>query len=362
MPLSIRQDLAAIAINGTSSTVLVCDRQGNPLSEPLLYNDGRGITEIDRIEALLPENTVVQNATSSLAKLLWWQNQSQLPEKGHFLHQADWLAGLLHGRWGISDYHNALKLGYDVVNLEYPAILCNQSFFGLLPQVLTPGEGVGLIQKSLANQFQISTACQICTGTTDSIAAFLAAGVNRPGDAVTSLGSTLVLKLLSHSPIEDRASGIYSHRFGKLWLTGGASNTGGAVLRHFFSDEALFTLSQQINSEFPSPFSYYPLLTPGDRFPINDPQLVPILEPRPDDPVQFLHGLLESIAKIEKMGYKQLQKLGSSPLQQVYTAGGGAQNRAWQKIRARQLQVPVLPSPHTEAAYGTALLAQQGLI
>jgi sugar (pentulose or hexulose) kinase len=105
----------------------------------------------------------------------------------------------------------------------------------------------------------------------------------------------------------------------------------------------------------------YPLPKIGDRFPINDPQLVPILEPRPDDPVQFLHGLLESIAKIEKMGYEQLQKLGSSPLQQVYTAGGGAQNLVWQKIRARQLQVPILPSPHTEAAYGTALLAQHSL-
>lgn len=361
IPLAIRQGLGAIAIDGTSSTVLICDRQGNPLSEPLLYNDGRGVNQVERIKGLLPNNAVVQSATSSLAKLLWWQAQEQLPEKGYFLHQADWLAGLLHGQWGISDYHNALKLGYDVGALDYPESLRDRGFFGLLPQVFAPGERVGLIDRSRANQFQIVPSCQICTGTTDSIAAFLASGVEEPGDAVTSLGSTLVLKLLSITRIEDRASGVYSHRLGDLWLTGGASNTGGAVLRHFFSQEELERLSQQINPDVPSPLYYYPLLTPGDRFPINDPQLAPRLDPRPDDPTAFLYGLLEGIARIEKMGYERLQGLGSSVLRRVYTAGGGANNQVWQRIRARQLQVPVVVSPQTEAAYGTALLAMKSV-
>ena len=44
----------------------------------------------------------------------------------------------------------------------------------------------------------------------------------------------------------------------------------------------------------------------GDRFPINDPYLEPRLAPRPDDPIEFLHGLLESMARIEAQGYKLL--------------------------------------------------------
>ncbi len=43
----------------------------------------------------------------------------------YFLHQADWLAFHLHGKLGVTDYHNALKLGYDVENLSYPAWLEN---------------------------------------------------------------------------------------------------------------------------------------------------------------------------------------------------------------------------------------------
>ena len=46
--------------------------------------------------------------------------------------------------------------------------------------------------------------------------------------------------------------------------------------------------------------------------------------------------------------------------QQVFTAGGGAANGVWTAMREAKLGVPVLPSPHMEAAYGTALLAMRG--
>jgi xylulokinase len=99
------------------------------------------------------------------------------------------------------------------------------------------------------------------------------------------------------------------------------------------------------------------LLKAGDRFPINDPHLPSRLEPRPENPVEFLHGLLESIARIETKGYELLQKMGAGKLTRVYTAGGGAANDTWTAIRERYLKVSVMQSKYTEAAYGTALLA-----
>ncbi len=56
----------------------------------------------------------------------------------------------------------------------------------------------------------------------DSIAAFLAvgAGAAAPGVAVTSLGSTLAVKLLSTRRVDDSRFGLYSHRLGDLWLVG----------------------------------------------------------------------------------------------------------------------------------------------
>ena len=64
--------------------------------------------------------------------------------------------------------------------------------------------------------------CSVVHGAlhADSIAAFLAAGVGEAGHAVTSLGSTLAVKLLSTRRVDDAAYGIYSHRLGDKWLVG----------------------------------------------------------------------------------------------------------------------------------------------
>ena len=66
-------------------------------------------------------------------------------------------------------------------------------------------------------------------GNADSVAAFLAAGVSVPGEEVTSLGSTLAVKLLSERRVDDGAFGIYSHRLGDRWLVG--AQTWGPALR-----------------------------------------------------------------------------------------------------------------------------------
>ena len=363
LPLELRQKIGTIAIDGTSSTVLLCDAAGNPIVAPLLYNDDRPVVAMEKLWAIAPPHHTVISATSSLAKLLWWQEacrgaQLCAPTEIYFLHQADWLGFLLHGRLGVSDYHNALKLGYDVEQLRYPDWLTQLPALPMLPQVLAPGTPVKEVTAEVRSRFGLPQNCLVRAGTTDSIAAFLASGANSPGEAVTSLGSTLVLKLLSQTRVEDARSGIYSHRLGDLWLTGGASNTGGAVLRHFFTDKELESLSHQIDPSRESPLDYYPLLKAGDRFPINDPLLPPRLEPRPENPVEFLHGLLESMARIEARGYQLLQQFGATPLRRVYTAGGGAKNAVWTQIRARHLDVPVVQSVHAEAAYGAALLAR----
>ncbi len=361
IPKQLRRKIKAIAINGTSSTVLLVDAAGKPVDAPLFYNDGRGSSMLEQLRSIAPANHPVISATSSLVKLLWMSQQPCFTEARYFLHQADWLAFLLHGELAISDYHNALKLGYDVEKLKYPEWLENLQISIQLPKVLPPGTPVRELRPEIASNFGLPHDCLVCTGTTDSIAAFVASGAKLPGEAVTSLGSTLVIKLLSRTRIENSQSGIYSHRLGDLWLTGGASNTGGAVLKHFFTDAELENLSSQIDASKASDLDYYPLLQAGDRFPINDPHLPPRLTPRPDHPVEFLHGLLESIARIESQGYKLLQLMQADELSRVYTAGGGAANQTWTAIRQRYLKVPVVSSMNTEAAYGTALLAMRGV-
>src|SRR5919199_468898 len=201
IPQKIRREIRAIAIDGTSSTVLLCDVTGQPITEPLMYNDDRGVEVIEMLRAIAPPNHTVLSATSSLAKFLWFiqNSKSKIHKHCYFLHQADWLAFLLHGQLGISDYHNALKLGYDPEQLCYPIWMEQLPETPALPQVLAPGTAVGEVTADVSQRLGLPRDCVVCTGTTDSIAAFLASGAQSPGEAVTSLGSTLVLKLLSYT-------------------------------------------------------------------------------------------------------------------------------------------------------------------
>ena len=236
-----------------------------------------------------------------------------------------------------------------------------------LPNVVAPGSFLSNIHPHIAIDLGLPIDAEIIAGTTDSTAAFMACTENKNnvyqvGQAVTSLGSTLVLKVISDKEINDPSHGVYSQPYGKHWLVGGASNSGGAVLSYYFSNEQMLALTKQLKPTVNTNLNYYPLIETGERFPINDPNLAPRITPRVDNDALFFQGLLEGIAEIEHNGYTLLEKLGAPYPSSVQTMGGGAKNKAWQHIREHKLGVPVRVSPQTAAAYGTAKLAAQKYI
>lgn len=353
--------IAALAVDGTSGTLLVTDGAGTPLAPGLLYNDARSVEEAARVKRVAPPDSGAQGATSALAKLLHFQGRPDLAKARHALHQADWIAGRLTGRFGITDENNCLKMGYDVVARCWPDWFDDLGVRrDLLPEARIPGTALGPVADGVAARFGLPRDVRVVAGTTDGVAAFLATGASEIGDAVTSLGSTLVVKMLSDRPLFDAASGVYSHRLGDRWLPGGASNTGGAALLRFFTAEQMAELEPRLQPDRPTGLSYYPLPAPGERFPINDPAKPSVTEPRPEDDALFFQALLEGIADVEALAYRRLRDLGAPPLRSVRTVGGGARNPAWSEIRARRLGVSMPRPTSLEAAYGTALLARMG--
>ena len=352
--------IAAISLDGTSSTLLCCAANGTPLAPALMYNDARSTAEAGRIAGVAPATSGAHGASSGLAKLLYLQAGGRTEKARHVMHQADWLLGRLSGQFGLTDENNALKLGYDPVERRWPdwldALGVNRR---LLPGVVPPGRAIGTLAGEWCRRWGFTGTTRIVSGTTDSTAAFLATGAV-PGEAVTSLGSTLVLKIYTDRPVFEPRYGIYSHRLGDLWLAGGASNSGGAVLKQYFSPAEIDTYTGQLEPACPTGLDFYPLPAAGERFPENDPLLPPRLQPRPPEDAVFFQAILEGIAAIEQRGYRLLEQLGAPYPSRVHTTGGGAGNPGWQEIRQRALGVPVVAARHQQAAYGAALLARQG--
>ncbi|RWC72925.1 MULTISPECIES: FGGY-family carbohydrate kinase [unclassified Mesorhizobium] len=354
-----RAAIRAIAIDGTSGTLLPVDADGRPLAEPLMYNDK--VDDGDILAAIAraaPEASAAHGATSGLAKALRYQH---LPGIAAVLHQADWIAGNLSGGFDVSDENNALKTGYDVEARRWPDwIAATGMRMDLLPDVVEPGDVIGTLTAAAAALFGLPRDVVVVAGTTDGCASFLATGATAAGDGVTALGSSLTIKILSDRPISAPRFGIYSHRLGDTWLAGGASNSGGKVLAQHFPLTRIIELSAMIDPTTETGLDYYPLGTAGERFPIADPALPPRLTPRPADDADYLKAMFEGMAAIEALGYGRLAELGAPALTSIRSVGGGAANPVWSAIRQRKLGVAFLPALSDEAAAGTARLALKG--
>lgn len=350
-----------IVVDGTSGTLLLVDDAGRPLTPGPMYNDARAKDEAARISDVAPTDSGAHGASSALAKLLHLLARDDVSRARYAVHQADWIAGRLADRHGISDENNALKLGYDPVTRTWPGWLDELGVpRHLLPETTIPGTAFADIDRNIARMLGLSPRAKIAAGTTDGVAAFIATRADAVGDAVTSLGTTLVVKLLASQPIFAAGQGVYAHRLGDRWLTGGASNSGGAALLMHFSPDDMERLTPQLEPEAPTGLDYYPLPKPGERFPIADPTLTARITPRPAEDHRFFQGLLEGIASVEALAYRQLAKLGAPALRRVVSIGGGARNNNWTAIRQRTLGVPVTVAEQTEASFGAALLALNG--
>ena len=363
VPSPLRERVGAIAVDGTSGTLLLCRPDGSLASDALglalPYHRAcpQQAAAAAALVGLRAGPVAAASASGSLARALWLlEAAAEAGEAGPWLlrHQADWLLGWLLGDWRWGEEGNNLRLGWDPQAQAWLGDIGAQPWSAALPQLCPAGTPLGCLGPAAAAALGLSPHCQVVAGSTDASAAVLAADP-QPGDGITVLGTTLALKQFSALPLQ--GPGLSCQRLAGQWLVGGASNAGAGVLRRFYSDAQLAELSRQIDPRRGSGLALRPLPRPGERFPVDDPELEPILEPRPVSDALYLQALLEGLAAIERQGWQRLQELGAPPIRRVISLGGGARNPQWRAIRQRLLGVPVLNRPQCTAAQGMAKLA-----
>lgn len=352
--------IAALSIDGTSGTMLAIDEDGAAVGDALMYDDTSGADFAPRIRELAPPESAAHGATSALARAKWIRH-ARHPVR--LLHQADWIAGLFCDRFDISDESNALKTGYDPVARAWPDWIdaFSPALRSLLPSVVPVGSVFGRLRGRLARDLGLPADALCIAGCTDGCATFLAAGASEIGDAVTALGSTLTLKILSDKPVFYPEFGIYSHRLGDRWLPGGASNAGGGAIADALGLDRMRDLDGRIDTRSDSGLDLYPSRTRGERFPIADPDHSPRMSPRPDDDALFLQALYEGLARTEALGYQRLHEAGAPRPRRIFSLGGGTGSAALMAIRRRILPAETAIAQSRETAVGMALHAARAL-
>ncbi len=350
LPIKIKINLNKLAISGNSETLTASNLQGEPIGEAISYDQACNEYKI-LLESLTSLEDFLRTPYSSLAKAL-----KLIDKYGTNIllrHQSDWITGWFLKDWTHGEEGNNLKLGWDLKKESWPKSYLNTALQKCLPQIIKSGEIIGQVNFDLAERFNLNKKLILISGTTDSNASVIAAGLDKE-DGLTVLGKTIVVKKIIDNPIKKK--GITTHRVNGDWICGGTSNAGCGILSQFFSDLEIKELSRQINPSKNTSLNLLPLNSKGERFPVNDSNLKPILGPRPVSDSLYLHALFEGLAKIELKGWEKLSKLTGSLPKKIITIGGGSKNPQWRKIREKIINIPIVSCKKT-TSFGTALLA-----
>jgi len=350
LPIEVKKNLYKLAISGTSGTLTAFNLKGEPLGEAIPYDQACHEHKI-LLKSLTSGEDHLRTPYSSLAKAL-----NLIDKYGTNIllrHQSDWITGWFLKDWTHGEEGNNLKLGWDLIKESWPKSYLNTSWQKCLPQIIKSGKIIGQVNFDLAKRFNLNKKLKLISGTTDSNASLIAASL-RKEDGLTVLGTTIVVKKIIDKPI--KVQGITSHRVSGDWICGGASNAGCGILSKFFSDLEIKELSRQINPSKETSLNLLPLNSKGERFPLNNSDLEPILGPRPVSDSLYLHALFEGLANIELKGWERLGELTGSLPKKIITIGGGAKNPQWRKIREKIINIPIVSCNKT-TSFGTALLA-----
>lgn len=362
-------EVAGLAVDSTSGTILALDDANAPLGPALMYNDRRSqpyVAEVQQAGEDLQERLGYRfSASFALPKLVWLQRECpEIFERAHrFVHATDFIVGRLSGEYGATDYTNALKTGYDLLNDEWPAFIEALGIpTGRLPGVVRPGTPIGTTGAELAEATGIPAGTPVVAGATDGTASHFASGAVETGSWTSSLGTTFVVKGTSERLLRDPQRRIYCHRHPDGgWMPGGASNTGTEWIGRRFPGQDPAQLSTDAIARIPTGALCYPLARQGERFPFQHDRAEGFTTGEVRDELDAFAAGLEGVAMLERLSYDLLEELGAERPAEIYVTGGGSRSPLWLQIRASTLGRPLVRTAINETAMGAALLAAAGV-
>ncbi|MFB6943490.1 MULTISPECIES: FGGY-family carbohydrate kinase [unclassified Streptomyces] len=346
----------ALAVCATSGTVLLGDRTGRPLTPGVMYDDGRAVTEAA---------TARTPPSWALPKVMWLLKEygAGAGEGVRVMHQADLVLARLAGTPLPTDSSHALKTGYDLERDAWPHRRFGELGLpdGLFPDVVRPGRRIGEVGRAAAAETGIPAGTLLVSGMTDGCAAQIASGALTVGSWNAVLGTTLVLKGVTSSPVADRSGVVYNHRAPDgLWLPGGASGVGGGALTAAFPGVDPARMDASARECEPARVVAYPLAAPGERFPFVAPEATGFLLGEPATDAEHWAALLTGVGLVERLCLDYLDLLGAQLYGRLTLTGGAARSGYWSRLRADILGRPVYIPRYSEPALGMAVLAAYG--
>ncbi|OCI90914.1 hypothetical protein A6U85_25400 [Agrobacterium sp. 13-626] len=237
-------EIRAIGVTGMMIGAWVIDENGQLLRPPILWNDVRASGIVDSMlasdEQLFSKIFSLSGSLMQLGctlPLVAWIRDNEptvLDRARHIFCAKDYVRYRLTGEIATDESDAAMAPGSAVnrgFDLEQARLLCVEDFVHLLAPVARAETLAGILTPAAASAtgLAIGTPVAVCAG--DTASCVLGAGVHRPGQAVTVLGTSCLSGVLyDHPMFEPKNIGHLFVTPGDRWLKAMVNVAGTTVL------------------------------------------------------------------------------------------------------------------------------------
>lgn len=379
--------IRALSLSVQGGTLILTDAAGRPLAPARSWLDSRAVDEAELVSERFGESYFFQktgwkiySSYNCMQMLHLKRNDPALFEQTHyFLSVPDFLNLRLTGRacvdhnsTGITQLMNVKTKQWDPEVLQMLGITEER-----LPELVAPGDQVGLLTQEAAEQLGLSRDVCVIAGGHDQYCAALGAGAISAGDVLISCGTAWVLLGITDRPTHDPAMNfaLGNHVASpNTWGQFGSLRNGGVCL------EWLRKSVIGPAGELSSALDYNRIndlaenCAPGADglmfFPHFDGSNIPTwnhaskggflgLEMK-HKPSHFFRAVMEGVCMEMRWVWDTYKTLDPGP-HRLRILGGAAKSRVWTRILTDVLDEPVeVPAVADSACIGAAILAGVG--
>lgn len=369
----------AVGISCAMHSIMCVDREGTPLSNMLIWSDGRSSKLVEQLPADLKDPIYRKTGTpihpmAPIWKLKWMKEQQYAPfkEAHYYLSMKDYLLFHWTGEL-VTDYSmasasglmNLEQLQWDIDALQIAGVKENQ-----LPSIVPPTYVMKKIDMELKKDVQWPDEAKLVIGAADGQLANLGNGAIEAGEVAVTVGTSGAIRQMVEGRRVNKNGETFAYAFTDLHsIIGGPTNNGGIALQ-WLKDVMVYKgphedfLDGAENVSIGSNGLLFIPYINGERAPIWNQQArgnffgLSITHQRE----HLVRAVLEGIAfNLYKIG-QSLEEIAGKP-KTISVNGGLSKSRLWVQIMAdvfgKEIQ---LAETHHAAAWGaawTALVAIQ---
>lgn len=364
----------AIGFSTAMHSILMVDEAGQPLSPAMIWADGRGLAQVNKLssedkQAIYASTGTPVHPMTPLTKLMWMKEEAFEPYlnatyimsiKEYLIYQWFGVRVIDYAMASATGLFNASSLQWEQQLLERVGIKEEQ-----LSTLVAPTHLLTHLQPAVAQRMGVPSNLSFCIGSADGQLANLGSGAIQPGEAAVSVGTSGAIRQFTNQfNVSDKQETFCYSFAADSYIIGGPTNNGGVVLQwlknmvqHEGSFPEFIGLAEQVQPGAEG-LIFLPYIN-GERAPLWNQQAkgnffgLNITHKQEHLVRAVLEGITLNLYQIGSA----LAEVAGAP-QRIYVNGGLARSPIWLQMMADIFDADIYVSEtHNSAAWGAAWTA-----